>query len=179
VTLFAGVARATVYDPRHAGEEGHVVSARSNSAAPFTLLEIDLALVLMQARMANSLGLPLEWFEPATLLHYAPGQQFEIHHDYLDPDAPGMAADIAERGQRVATFLVYLNDDYAGGETDFPRIPYRFRGRRGDALVFANTDPQRNPDPRTVHAGLPPTSGEKWLLSQWVRDRPVAVKTSL
>jgi len=23
----------------------------------------------------------------------------------------------------------------------------------------------------TLHAGLPPLSGEKWLLSQWLRDR--------
>jgi len=24
-----------------------------------------------------------------------------------------------------------------------------------------------------VHAGMPPTAGEKWVLSQWVRARPV------
>jgi hypothetical protein len=64
-----------------------------------------------------------------------------------------------------------LNEGYAGGETDFPRIGYRFKGRTGDALVFGNVEPSGKPDPRTMHAGLPPTSGEKWLLSQWVRDR--------
>jgi len=24
----------------------------------------------------------------------------------------------------------------------------------------------------TLHTGLPPTRGEKWLLSQWMRERP-------
>jgi hypothetical protein len=29
------------------------------------------------------------------------------------------------------------------------------------------------PDYDTAHAGLPPASGMKWLLSQWVRSKPV------
>ena len=44
------------------------------------------------------------------------------------------------------------------------------RGGRGDALVFFNLDEAGQPDPRTLHAGLAPTRGEKWLLSQWIRD---------
>ncbi|MBF8292745.1 MAG: hypothetical protein HW392_1572, partial [Steroidobacteraceae bacterium] len=50
------------------------------------------------------------------------------------------------------------------------------KGRRGDALVFANVDDSGAPDYQTVHAGLPPTSGVKWLLSQWVRDRTVSAQ---
>jgi hypothetical protein len=30
-------------------------------------------------------------------------------------------------------------------------------------------EPDGKVDRGTLHAGLPPTSGEKWLLSQWVR----------
>ena len=73
----------------------------------------------------------------------------------------------------MATFLIYLNDDYEGGETDFPMLSWRYRGRKGDALVFWNVSPQGHVERKLLHAGLPPTSGEKWLLSQWVRDRPV------
>jgi hypothetical protein len=50
----------------------------------------------------------------------------------------------------------------------------RHRARRGDALMFANVDLAGNPDRRTLHAGLPPTRGEKWVLSQWIRDRTPA-----
>jgi hypothetical protein len=69
------------------------------------------------------------------------------------------------------TFLVYLNEGFEGGETDFPAAPYRFKGSTGDAVLFVNVDVRGQPDFKTKHAGLPPTSGEKWLLSQWVRDR--------
>lgn len=70
------------------------------------------------------------------------------------------------------TFLIYLNEEYEGGETAFPAIGLRYRGRAGDALFWANLDQQQLPDPLTLHAGLPPTSGEKWVFSQWIRERP-------
>ena len=38
---------------------------------------------------------------------------------------------IARDGQRIATFLVCLNDDYDGGETEFSRIGLRFRATCG------------------------------------------------
>jgi hypothetical protein len=161
---------AAVYDNEAGG--ARIVSVRTNSAADIGPLEVDLVSVFLHARMANSLGVPSQWFEPMAILHYEPGQQFEPHVDFLDPSRPGQAADMNQRGQRVATLLVYLNDDYDGGETEFPRIGYRFKGRTGDALVFANVDASNAPDQRTLHAGLPPTRGEKWLLSQWIRNRP-------
>jgi hypothetical protein len=37
-----------------------------------------------------------------------------------------------------------------------------------------NTDETGRPDRRTMHVGLPPTRGEKWLLSQWIRGVPGA-----
>lgn len=163
--------RATVYD-RNAGGVLKA-DARSNSATGFQLADMDLALVLLQQRIANSIGLPKEWFETPALLHYAVGEEFKPHVDYLDPAAAGMAEEFARQGQRLATFLVYLDEDFDGGETEFPRLDYRFKGKTGDALVWANIDRELGPDPRTLHAGRPPTRGEKWLLSQWVRDRPM------
>ena len=41
----------------------------------------------------------------------------------------------------------------------------------GEALFWANVTPDGRPDSSTLHAGLPPTSGEKWTLSQWCRNR--------
>ena len=105
------------------------------------------------------------------VMHYSVGQEFRPHHDFLDPQQPGPAADIARRGQRIGTFLLYLNGDFEGGETEFPRAGISNRGDTGDALFFTNVTRDGRPDPLTLHAGLPPTRGEKWILSQWIRDR--------
>ena len=54
---------------------------------------------------------------------------------------------------------------------DFPLLGLRFKGQAGDLLAFDNVGADGKPDRRMYHSGLPPTAGEKWLLSQWVRDR--------
>ncbi len=141
--------------------------ARSNSSMEFGWLNCDVVLLLTRARIATTIGVPVGALENSQVLHYATGQQFTRHVDYLDPALP----DVAERGQRIVTFLVYLNGGFGGGETDFPRLAVRHKGEAGGALYFANLDPTGAPDPRSLHAGLPPTRGEKWLFSQWVRNR--------
>jgi prolyl 4-hydroxylase len=115
--------------------------------------------------------LPVPLFEASQVLHYSVGQQFKPHHDFLDPANPAYDEDLMRFGQRIATFLIYLNEGYRGGETSFPEIGFDYRANEGDALFYANVTGDGRPDPLTLHAGLPPTFGEKWVFSQWIRDR--------
>jgi hypothetical protein len=122
--------------------------------------------------MAAAVGVPVHHMEGPTILHYAVGQEITNHFDFLNPNFPGYEDEIRRRGERIITFLVYLNDDYGGGETEFPELGVRHKGRRREGLFFVNALPSGKPDTRMVHAGRPPTSGEKWILSQFIRDRP-------
>jgi prolyl 4-hydroxylase len=150
-----------------------VVQSRSNRAFEFDLLAADLVLLLTRARMAKAAGFQPQSLEQTNVLHYATGQEFRRHYDFLDPALPGHGPELQKFGQRVATFLVYLNEDYAGAETEFGLLDKQFRCPTGGALYFHNVDSSVAPDRRTLHAGLPPTTGEKWLLSQWIRGRPL------
>ncbi|HXC54237.1 MAG TPA: 2OG-Fe(II) oxygenase [Rhizomicrobium sp.] len=161
---------AEVYDPGSGGGR-RAEDIRSNSAASFNIAQSDLVLVLLRTRIARATALDAGDMEPAMVLHYAVGQQFAPHFDFIDPESPALRPGIARHGQRVATFLLYLNDDFAGGETDFPDLGWRHKGRKGDALLFWNALPDNQPDRTTRHAGVAPTHGEKWLLSQWLRRR--------
>ena len=161
---------AQVWDPGTG--RGRDDPNRTNRALELRLADMDVVLQTLRTRIAAASNLPLPVFEPAQIMHYRPGEEFRPHHDFLDPSQAGHASELARFGQRIATFLIYLNDDFEGGETIFPKTGFRYRGRRGDALLFANVDAAtRAPDPLTLHAGLPPTSGEKWIFSQWIRDR--------
>ena len=163
--------RARIYDD--AAEGGTESGSRTNSDASIELLDLDLITLLIRSRIAKISNVPLFTLEQSTVLHYDVGEQFSAHHDYLDPSKPAHAAEMRASGQRLATCLVYLNDDYDGAETSFPNIDQRFRGGKGDALLFANVDLQGRPDPATLHEGLAPTRGEKWVLSQWIRSSPL------
>jgi hypothetical protein len=163
--------RALVYDPVESRD--YASNTRTNSWAQFDLMGCELLHVLVQLRMQAACGLPLHNMEATSILHYAVGQEITNHFDFVDPDLPNYEEEIERNGQRVLTFLIYLNDDYAGGATEFPALGVTHKGRRGEGLFFVNALEDNKPDMRTVHSGRPPTAGEKWIVSQFVRNRRV------
>lgn len=147
---------------------------RTNSAAGSHGLEPDLVMQLTNLRVGGALQTPTAQQEPTNILHYAPGQQYKPHYDFVTAqEEQAFKAELETVGQRVATVLIYLNDDYEGGETEFPRLNWAFKGKRGDALIFWNVSATGAREANSLHAGRPVTSGEKWLLSKWVREKPV------
>jgi prolyl 4-hydroxylase len=161
------LAPAKVYDLVTGGPANEPV--RTNSECHFPTSECDLVLQLLRRRIADVTETAIAGLEATAVLHYVVGQEFMPHYDFLDDTQPGPAKNIAESGQRVLTLLLSLNDDYEGGATIFPALGRSYRGRRGSALFFWNVEPDGTPDRRVLHAGVAPTRGEKWMLSQWVR----------
>jgi prolyl 4-hydroxylase len=165
-----GLQRAKVYRDSATAQ---LAATRTNREMSLTIFNADVALSLIRDRIAAACGAPVTHFEIAKILHYSPGEQFALHADFIEAKTPELARELAARGQRTATFLIYLNEGYEGGATQFPRLDWQYRGARGDALMFGNVDANGAPDYDTVHAGMPPIYGEKWVLSQWIRTRPV------
>lgn len=162
--------RARVYDANK--QTDFVDDSRTNSSAMFNVMEADLVQMMVQARMSVGCGQHMSHMEASTVLHYAVGQTIGDHYDFVDPAHPGYAEEIQRFGHRVVTFLVYLNAGYEGGETVFPRLGLSHSGQRGEGLFFVNTLADGQPNLRTLHSGRPPTRGEKWVFSQFVRNRP-------
>jgi hypothetical protein len=160
---------ARVYDPNTRTDI--VLAHRSNTVARFGVDAVEFLHVLLQARMSAACGAPLPHFEAPTQLHYAMGEQIADHFDFVDPRvAQDYAGEIARNGQRIITFIVYLNDAYDGGETSFRKLGIVHRGNLGEGIYFVNTLPDLTPDLRMVHAGEPITRGEKWIVTQFIRD---------
>ncbi len=158
-------AAATVFD--QATGELHRSETRTNSAAGFNAFKMDMIFAMLRLRITALTGLSTG-MESINILHYEPGQSYSPHFDFIA--ATHSDASLLTQGrQRVVTFLLYLNDDYEGGETRFPRIPWQHKGQKGDAMFFWNVDMQGQPDPKTLHEGSAPTKGEKWVLSQWIQ----------
>ncbi|HEY1709326.1 MAG TPA: 2OG-Fe(II) oxygenase [Rhizomicrobium sp.] len=159
---------AEVYDPI-TGERLYNAAIRNHSTVSFDVTQYDAIMLVMRARAAALAGVPVDDLEPAMLLNYRPGQHLMPHFDYLDPVR--LKEHIAQHGQRVGTFLLYLSDDFKGGETDFPELGWRYKGRKGNALLFWSADANGALQRSTIHAGLPLSSGEKWVFSQWIRRK--------
>jgi prolyl 4-hydroxylase len=157
--------------PASANADGEVAVRTARDAA-FAPQHRDLVLAIMQEHAARLTHVPVEYHEPPNLISYEPGQEFSLHVDFIDPEVSAYAEELRVVGQRTATIVTYLNEDFEGAETVFPDAQVKFRGNTGDAIVFSNVRPDGSPDYNTSHAGLPPSRGRKWVLSQWMRSNP-------
>jgi hypothetical protein len=162
---------------RLSSDTSGVGEVRTNSVAGSSMLEPDLVMQLARLRIAATIEQAVSQLEPTNILRYEVGQEYGAHYDVIPPnEAQNFEADLRAFGQRLVTVLVYLNEDYEGGETEFPRLKQRFKGKPGDALIFWNLSQANQLERDSLHAGLPVTRGEKWLLSQWVRERPLPLR---
>ena len=161
----AGAAHASlepgvVIDPATGQTIAHPI--RSSYGATIGPAQEDLVVGALNRRLAAMTKTAVDNGEPLQVLRYAPGQQYRLHSDALS----------GTTNQRVITAIAYLNHGFAGGETDFPAIGVRVRPRAGDVLVFHNATPDGRIAPRARHAGLPVTSGVKWIATRWIRSAP-------
>jgi prolyl 4-hydroxylase len=128
----------------------------SDGSTTHWLIE-DPAVHALNRRIAALSDSTAEQGEALQLLRYRPGQQYHPHVDW----------DGGDNG-RIKTALVYLNEDYTGGETLFVRTGLKVKGRKGDVLVFTSIGADGGLDPLSEHAGLPVDSGVKYLASRWI-----------
>lgn len=140
---------------------------RTNQVAVLWPVQQDMVVHALNLRLAAAAGLPPQNGEMTNVLMYRPGEEYRAHFDFF----PVEAAKGDKSGQRIRTLLVSLNADYAGGETHFITAGHKWKGDVGDALLFHNCSESGAPDRASLHAGLAVTSGEKWLLSKWWREK--------
>jgi prolyl 4-hydroxylase len=152
--------RATIF---HEAEQRFVEDPiRRSDKAGFSIVSEYPFVRAINLRIAAATRTKVQCGEPLQVLRYEPGQEYRPHFDAI----PGM------ENPRVLTALVWLNDDYEGGETRFEELGISERGKAGDMILFANTLADGSPDERTRHSGKPVLSGVKYMASRWIRARP-------
>lgn len=156
--------QSVVVDPSTGQMRPHPV--RTSEGAMFPWVSEDLVISALNRRIASASGTDAACGEPLQVLRYSPGQEYRPHLDAL-PN---------QDNQRVLTVLVYLNDAYEGGETSFTRTGLKIAGKLGQGLLFRNALPGGSADPKAEHAGLPVRSGQKFIASRWIRERPPVVR---
>ncbi len=104
------------------------------------------------------LGRPIAWFERPEILSYGPGGRYITH---ADADAWNRKTRRWERVvDRDVSLLLYLDDDYDGGELYFPRFDFRLRPQAGMLVLFPS-------DARYAHCAERVTLGERHVIVSW------------
>ena len=98
----------------------------------------------------SSYGIFADWHDSYGILKYGEGQQFTNHID----DHPSYH-------RRVST-VYYMNENYTGGEINFPRFNVTLKPKANQMIVFPSTYVYN-------HSVSPVTSGERYAVVSWLR----------
>jgi prolyl 4-hydroxylase len=122
----------------------------------------------IEQRISEIINWPVENGEGLQVLHYENNQRYLPHNDYFDESSPGTHPILARGGNRVGTFLMYLETPEEGGSTSFPTAGIKVHAIKGNAVFFCYPEP--NADTKTLHGGDPVTLGEKYVATKWLRQ---------
>lgn len=117
---------------------------------------------------------PFEQTEEMQVVRYEPGEEYKFHHDSCCNDNDLCRQFVRKAGHRMRTVLIYLTDDFEGGETEFPEQNLKLKPEKHSAVVFHTMNVAGDScHPLGRHGGLPVTSGVKWIANVWLRSEPV------
>ncbi len=154
---------------REDGGKAAITKERTSEGMGFERGENALVRSIEQ-RIAKLMNFPLAHGEPLNILHYGVGAEYLPHFDFIAPEDNNSAYYLRNGGQRIATLVMYLNNVEGGGETTFPAIDFAVAPRKGSAVFFSYFDSEGKLDRLSLHSGAPVAQGEKWIVTQWVRQ---------
>jgi prolyl 4-hydroxylase len=118
-------------------------------------------------------GLPIKHQESPNFVKYKKGGFYKPHFDGFNDSESGQKS-IKESGQRMFSSILYLNDDFDGGETVFPKIDKIIKPSPGKVHIWRNAFEDLKLDQKSLHAGNPVESGVKYVIVIWVRSNIIA-----
>jgi len=121
-------------------------------------------------KVCSKYNYPFENAEDLQVVKYEEGNYYKEHHDSF----PYFKSDfLFQGGHRVLTTLIYLNDNFEGGETRFVNLNKDFKPHKNTGIIFRPLNSENKKcHPKALHAGLPVKSGIKYVTNIWIREQP-------
>jgi predicted 2-oxoglutarate/Fe(II)-dependent dioxygenase YbiX len=116
----------------------------------------------IQSQVLPFYGAAIEWFEKPAILYYQPGGKYGEHADSQYYDAKqNLWIKCLDRDYSL---LIYLNDDFTGGELYFKKFDYSYRPRAGDLVLFPSNHIY-------MHEARPVTAGQRLAVVSWLAEK--------
>ena len=123
----------------------------------------------LKQKIAEHIGVDIQKGEALQGQKYEEGQYFRPHLDWFQGDA--YTNHCLHSGNRTHTLMIYLNDDFEGGGTDFPNLGTTVKPEKGKAVLWRNLDDSGNGISDVMHEGMDVTKGKKYIITSWWRER--------
>lgn len=135
---------------------GITSSAQESNNAVAQNIHNQMYLLLLASTIpyAQKYGVEEMYHEPYSMLRYRSGQEYKAHSDGS-----------TEIGRSISA-IVYLNNDYEGGEIEFVNFGIKIKPETGMLILFPSNYAYS-------HIAHPVTDGTKYALVTWIKDRAV------
>ena len=155
-----------------------ILDEKRTSEGVFIPYGSDQILDQIVERLSAIARVPSSKAEPITIQRYTIGQEYKPHLDAWPTDVKvEQPPELENAGNRSVTLLLYLNDS-DGGSTGFPNLGFVVQAMQGRILMFGNLDENKEPHPLSLHMGMSPESGEKWVMTIWFREHEYKKRTT-
>lgn len=148
---------------------GHMKNVRKSETAWLSKKDPVVAQVI--GRVCALCDIPISHAEKMQVVKYGVGDYYHEHFDASCDDRQECVEFEKNGGQRVVTMILYLNDDFDGGHTHFPKLQQDFVPVKNNGLLFYSLE-KRQCHPLSLHAGKPVKKGTKYIANVWLRERP-------
>ena len=119
-------------------------------------------------RIAKELNLELVRGEALQGQLYEPGQYFKPHNDFFT--GPAYDMNCKASGNRTHTLMIYLNEDFKGGGTNFPSLGKQIVPQTGKAIWWYNIKDGEFQN-QYLHEGVTVDEGKKYIVTSWWREK--------
>ena len=166
VELIMLVRKHAAPPPPHKWPEGQCASLNAN----LTYLQHPVV-TLVEKLIADRIGAANYYPEELRGVWYRPGEGYRLHHDAFFPESEDFQEQVGDLGNRITTAMIYLNTLPQGGETYFPELGLTVAPRAGLLISWRNLNLDRSPNMRMLHAANPAKGADKYIVTQWFRER--------
>jgi len=119
-------------------------------------------------KIANFLGIDIAKGERLQGQLYEEGQYFKPHQDFFS--GPAYDKHCLVSGNRTHTLMIYLNDGFEGGGTNFLNLNTIVTPEQGKAVSWENMSNGKCLD-SALHEGMPILKGKKYIITSWWREK--------
>ena len=130
----------------------------------------------LKDKLSNKLDWSYQAIEDPHFIRYQVGDEYKPHYDDFPPIMFYMKS-IAERnqlerhGNRIATAILYLNENFEGGETEFLLANHRIKPETGLLSHWNNVNEEGMRIEKALHAGSEVIAGTKYIIGFHLREK--------
>ena len=154
--------------PSYVTDGNKVSKSKLRSSSSSLIKKEEEKIYQLRKKTCSLLNWNFEDSERFQFITYKKGEKYAPHFDAFDLNQMKKISN-RKTTQRIHTNIIYLNENFEGGDTYFPKLGISIQAEAGMMLSFENCIDKTNfINPFSIHESLPITKGKKNILITWL-----------